>query len=367
MRHGSFTVFITGGTGLIGRAVIVRLLRLRPDVRIAALVRSGERWRSLVTTLGPLAARVVPVRGDITCDGLALATGAQHWLQRHSQVVVHLAADTVFSRSRNEARAVNVDGTRHVLEIANSWHGVERLVHVSTAFVAGGRDGLVAEQDNGAGAGFVNPYEWSKYEAEQLIRECWLPWTIVRPSTVACDSVTGTVTQLNALHFALRLCYQGLAALLPGAEDTPIDVVTTRYVARAIAAVTLRDDLAGETLHLCAGSRSLGLGELLDRTFHIWARDESWKRRGHIRPPLTDLETWRLFTSTVDELGDPALRRVTHALSHFIPQLAFPKWFDTSRADAVLGFGAPTVAAYWSHMVEKLAAVAWEQRCRIAA
>src|SRR5512146_814015 len=163
MRHGSFTVFITGGTGLIGRAVIARLLRQHPDVRIAALVRNRERWRSLVTALGPLAARVVPVRGDITCDGLALATGAQHWLQRHSQVVVHLAADTVFSRTHDEARTVNVDGTRHVLEIANSWQGAERLVHVSTAFVAGGRNGLIAEQDNGADAGFVNPYEWSKY------------------------------------------------------------------------------------------------------------------------------------------------------------------------------------------------------------
>ena len=367
MRPGVFTVFITGGTGLIGRAAIARLLRQHPDVRIAALVRSGEQWRSLVTTLGPLAARVVPVRGDITCDGLALGRGAHHWLERHSRAVVHLAADTVFSRSRDAARAVNVDGTRHVLEMANSWQSVERLVHVSTAFVAGGRDGLIAEQDNGAGAGFVNPYEWSKYEAERLVRDSPLPWIILRPSTVACDNVTGTVTQLNALHFALRLCYQGLAALLPGAEDAPMDVVTTHYVARAIGAVMLRDDLAGETLHLCAGSRSLALGELLDRTFHIWARDESWKRRGHMRPALTDLDTWQLFTHTVDELGDPALRRVTHALSHFIPQLALPKWFDTSRADAALGFCAPTVASYWPRMVEKLAAVAWEQRCRIAA
>ncbi|HWG54682.1 MAG TPA: SDR family oxidoreductase [Gemmatimonadaceae bacterium] len=361
------TVLVTGGTGLIGRAVIARMLRQDPAVHVAALVRRPARWHSLAATLGPLAARVVPIRGDITCDGLALGTGAQRWLRRRACTVIHLAADTTFTRTSEESRATNIDGTRHVLETANTWPGVEQLVHVSTAFVAGELNGLVAERDNGAGAGFVNPYEWSKYEAERLVRDSALPWVIVRPSTVACDTKAGGVTQLNALHFALRLCYQGLAALMPGAEDTPMDTVTTRYVARAIAAVAQRDDLAGQTLHLCAGMRSLPLGELLDRTFHIWATDDAWKRRGHVRPALSDLETYRLFASTVDELGDPVLTRVTHALAHFIPQLAFPKWFDTSRADETLGFRAPAVAEYWPRMVAHLVSRGWDHPCRLVA
>jgi len=146
-----------------------------------------------------------------------------------------------------------------------------------------------------------------------------------------------------------------------------MDTVTTRYVARAIAAVAQRDDLAGQTLHLCAGMRSLPLGELLDRTFHIWATDDAWKRRGHVRPALSDLETYRLFASTVDELGDPVLTRVTHALAHFIPQLAFPKWFDTSRADETLGFRAPAVAEYWPRMVAHLVSRGWDHPCRLVA
>jgi hypothetical protein len=50
---------------------------------------------------------------------------------------------------------------------------------------------------------------------------------------------------------------------------------------------------------------------------------------------------------------------VAHALSHFLPQLALPKRFETARAEALLGAGAPPVRDYWGRMLDHLDATGW--------
>lgn len=93
-------------------------------------------------------------------------------------------------RSTALVRRTNLDGTRHVLELAAS--GTARMCHVSTAFVAGRRPtGVVREDDLDASYGFENPYEESKYLAELAVHE-WSarhgrPVTIFRPSVLVTD------------------------------------------------------------------------------------------------------------------------------------------------------------------------------------
>jgi nucleoside-diphosphate-sugar epimerase len=182
---------------------------------------------------------------------------------------------------------------------------------------------------------------------------------ILRSSTVACDDATGAVTQRNAVHRALRLVHGGLAAMIPGVPGATLDVVPADYVADAIARLALRAGVDGETVNLCAGAGALPLDELLDASFARWERDPAWRRRGVERPSLGDLETWELFVRAVDETGNPRLRAVTHALSHFVPQLALPKRFETARAEALLGAVAPAVSTYWDRMLGHLDATAW--------
>jgi hypothetical protein len=182
---------------------------------------------------------------------------------------------------------------------------------------------------------------------------------ILRSSTVACDDAAGAVTQRNAVHRALRLVHGGLAAMIPGVAGSALDVVPADYVADAVARLALRGGVEGETVHLCAGAGALPLDELLDDCFARWAADPGWRRRAVARPTLGDLETWELFVRAVDETGHPRLREVAHALSHFLPQLALPKRFETARAEALLGDGAPPVRAYWGRMLDHLAATGW--------
>ena len=361
MPDGS-RLLVTGATGLLGAAVLERLLSHDRRMRVVALIRTPERWRPLAASLGAAASRVQPLVGDITREGLGLDASTRRALAGRVTRVIHLAADTSFSRTLAVSRAQNTEGTAHVLALADDC-SAEQVVHVSTAFVAGTGTGFIADDTADARA-WVNAYEQSKHEAEALVRAHRAAWTILRPSTIVCDDVDGRVTQFNAVHRALRLCHAGLASMLPGEEDTLVDVVTTHWVAEAIARCVARDDLHGRTLHLCAGERAMRLGEMIDRTWHRWSADADWRRRGIERPVLTDLDTYRLFEEAVRESADPRLARVVQALSHFVPQLALPKRFDTTGARALAASPAPIPEHFWGAMLDHLHAVAWHSTRR---
>lgn len=347
------SILVTGATGLLGRGVLQRLLVSNAGLHAIVLVRDAARWTQLANSLG-CHDRVTAIEGDLRNPGLGLTSAARRLIARQVTAMVHLAADTTFSNPLAEARAVNTLGTERLLELAHECASPVRVVHVSTAFVAGRRTGPIAEELTTPSAGWVNAYEQSKYEAEQLVRERAAEWIILRPSTVVCDDENGAVTQLNAVHRALRLYRAGLVAMMPGTDHSTIDVVTTDFVANAIARLALRDDAAGRIVHLCAGASALPLGELLDMTFAHWARDLAWRRRGIVRPPLVDLATYALFERSIEEVADPSIKRITRSLSHFVPQLALPKLFDTTNAHALLGSGATPVRDFWPRMLERL-------------
>jgi long-chain acyl-CoA synthetase len=359
--HGDGLVLVTGATGLLG-SLAVRQWAAATRPRLAVLVRDPARWQATEQRLGLLPGTVTALTGDVTDEGLGLSASTRWWLSRHATAVVHLAADTTFSRPLDAARAVNLDGTRHLLEVADSCPFVSRFAMVSTAFVAGRRTGRIPESALTAAdrsVGWVNAYEQSKAEAEALVLASRHDAVVLRSSTVACDDVSGTVTQRNAVHRALRLFHDGLAPMIPGVAETTIDVVPADYVADAVARLALRAGVDGETLHLCAGAGAMPLDELLDASYACWARDLSWRRRGIAQPTLGDMETWELFARSVEETGHPRLRGVTRALAHFLPQLALPKQFETARADALLGAPAPAVRDYWPRVLAHLDDTAW--------
>ena len=351
------TILVTGATGLLGSRIVASLLR-GTDASIVVLVRDPARWQAIAARHGEATSRVTPLRADITRPGLGLdSRAAKRWMGSPT-VVVHSAADIVFSRSLAEARRVNTEGTRNVIELAASFSHA-RFLYVSTAFAVGRRIGTISDGDGAEPVGWVNAYEQSKHEAEALVRSSGMEHVIARPSTIVCDDVCGSVTQINAVHRALRLYHAGLASMMPGSEGTPVDVIPADWAAHAIAKLALAREASGLTVNLCAGEGALPLGALLDRTYALWARDPAWRRRGIARPALSDLPTYELFERSVELVGDARLKRITRSLSHFVPQLALPKHFDTTRARALLGNVAPPVSTYWDRMLEWLLASNW--------
>ena len=340
------TCFITGATGLLGGEVVAQLVSNPGVGTIHALTRAPIVGGS---------PRVVPVAGDVRRDGLGIARAMRDRLAREVTTVVHCAATTSFSQSLDVARATNTEGTRRMLEVTADWPNVRRWVFVSSAFVAGLRTGVIDEADISTGD-WANAYEQSKAEAEALVRDARDDWTIARPATVVCDDATGRVSQINAVHRALRLYFGGLAAMLPSAERSVLDVVTTDYAARGIARLVLARDVERRAFHFCAGRGAMPLGELLDATYDAFLRAPAWRRKGIARPVRTDLETYRMFEAAVEDAGSDRVRQAVRSLGHFVPQLAYPTRFDTTGADALLGAAAPDVASYWTRMVNTLVA-----------
>jgi nucleoside-diphosphate-sugar epimerase len=112
------TVFVTGGTGLTGSNVCQQLIE-RGDA-VKALVRNPDEARALAD-IG-----VELVQGDITDsdDVLRAAKGCD--------AAIHCAALLGgSSQDVNDFRAVNLDGTRHVLD-AGKAHAMRRVVALST-------------------------------------------------------------------------------------------------------------------------------------------------------------------------------------------------------------------------------------------
>lgn len=349
------SILVTGATGLLGRAVVRRLLAGAAQGTVFVLVRDLARWRQVAREL-TLGDGVCPIVGDLRANGLALEANDRTRLRGTVTSILHLGADTTFSAPLERARTINTRGTAHVLELAAECLAPVQVTYVSTAFVAGRRTGVIREDCTKVDA-WVNAYEQSKYEAEQLVRDHGGRWVILRSSTIVCDDLAGHVTQLNAVHRALQLYRAGLVPMMPGTETSSVDVVTTAYVADAITRLMFHDGASGNVVNLCAGVGALSLGELLDITYRRWSSDADWRRRGIARPAIADLPTYALFERTVEEVGNPSIKRLTRALSHFVPQLALPKLFDTTNADALLGSSAPPVRTFWGPMLDHLLAL----------
>jgi nucleoside-diphosphate-sugar epimerase/predicted dehydrogenase len=154
----TWRAFVTGGTGLIGRALVRELSSRRWQVRV--LARSAARAAHLPPAVGI-------IRGGLEDDD-ALREGV-----RDAHVVFHLGAATSGNWDRH--RESTVEGTRRVLAACRE-AGVRRLVHASSLVVYDKR-GRTPESvlDEGApllaSTPSVGAYARGKLDAERLVLE----------------------------------------------------------------------------------------------------------------------------------------------------------------------------------------------------
>jgi nucleoside-diphosphate-sugar epimerase len=215
------------------------------------------------------------------------------------------------------ARRTNVEATRNVLAFAEQIPRLRRFGHVSTAFVAGKRTGRIFEDELEHDRGFQNTYQQSKHEAERHVRRHAdrLPVVVYRPSIVLDGP---NAPGRSAFRYAFELVRRGHVSALPGSASTPVDLVTEDDAARAIARLACATNGSG-AYHVAAGGRAPSLGEIV-APYGVRFLDEeqfSWT-----------MSKWR-----------HERRRLAHVydeLASFIFELAYPKVFDTTEAEAAL-------------------------------
>lgn len=260
MQNDEF-IFLTGATGFVGTQLVQELLRTRPGARLALLIRpgKGQSAEERANAIVPRAERerVEAVSGDVSQPNCGLEPAAYNRLADVTTRVIHSAATVRFDHSLDEARRMNVEGTRNVLDLGARASGLRSFAYVGTAYVAGQRTGLVREDELFVTQGYRNTYEQSKAEAEALVRSRMdsLPAVILRPSIIVGDSRTGVTSSFKMMYWPLKIYARRLWRTVPGYPDAVLDIVPVDFVTASVAHLAFEEAALGSTVHLCAGPR----------------------------------------------------------------------------------------------------------------
>jgi nucleoside-diphosphate-sugar epimerase len=339
---------ITGADGHIGKALAAWLLE-NSDDELLLFVRGEQREQ-----LGALATdeRCRVVRGDLRDAEPFSAIG-----KAQVNGILHCAAVTDFGVDRDTAQAVNVDGTDKLIRFAASCSGLRRFGFVSSLYAAGLRDGAIEEAACDDSAPFANHYEWSKWEAEKLLRNSQgLPWQIYRVATILGEDASGAVVQQNVIHNTLRLLYYGLLSVIPGDPDTRVYMVTTEFVRYAIGRLFL-DANDHETFHISDdGDSAMTLGAIADAVHETFLEDPRFAKQRILKPLFCDRESFDTLVQGIGEFGG-AVSQALESVAPFAPQLYSDKDVRTIRSTGALsGMRTPDsnalLSAVSSHLVE---------------
>jgi thioester reductase-like protein len=342
------TVFLTGFPGFLGVSLTERLLERGESVTCLVqpkyLDTASKHADNLHDLAGVPSNRLTLVTGDITDQNLGLDNPETVWEQ--TSELYHLAAIYDLGVDRAPAEAVNVGGTERILDFA-AQADVERLHYVSTCYVSGRYDGVFGPDDLDVEQSFNNHYEATKFEAEVAVQKRMadgLPATIYRPAIAVGDSQTGETAKYDGLYYMLRLLdrqpWIAMGPVHPPSRRYEFNVVPRDFVVGAIAALSGREETAGEVFQLCNPNpptvrQLLGLcGEALDRRV--------------VRAPVHAGATRRLL-----ERFD-LLARLLDVEPATMDYLAHPTRYvspNTQRALADTGVSCPPLSAYLDNLV----------------
>ncbi|HEX8553908.1 MAG TPA: NAD(P)-dependent oxidoreductase [Sphingomonas sp.] len=192
-------IAVTGATGFVGTALLNHALAAGHQVR--ALARRAQAPQDGVTWIA----------GDLA---------SPRDLMQGADALIHVAG-VVNAPDRAGFAAGNTDGTRTILAAA-TLAGVARFVHTSS---------LAAREPD------LSLYGWSKAQAEALVQDAPLAWTIVRPPAIYGP---GDLDQLDLYRLAAR----GLALLPPRGR---LSLLAVDDLARLLLALATGD--APRTIH----------------------------------------------------------------------------------------------------------------------
>ncbi|MEV8322084.1 NAD-dependent epimerase/dehydratase family protein [Kitasatospora sp. NPDC056731] len=311
-------VLVTGGSGFLGLELCRRLAGRGEEVVSLNRRRSPELERLGVRQhLGDIADPSTVRRALAGCEA-----------------VIHNAALAGVRGPERPYRAVNVDGTRHVLTACRAL-GIRQLVYTSTASVAFTPEGVTGADESLPGPRHHSAaYPRTKAEAEAAVLAANGPdlaTTVLRPHLIWGP---GDPHFLPAL---LRATETG-RLLMPGRGTNLVD---TCHLATAAHAHLLALDrlspghpAAGQAYFIAQGEPR-PLREVVARLLAAAGRHASWRP---VPYPVA------LAAAVLADATTTVLRHHTHhGLSRFLlHQLTRPHWFDLTAARRDLGFEPPT-------------------------
>ncbi|ERL90271.1 fatty acyl-CoA reductase wat [Dendroctonus ponderosae] len=142
-------VFLTGGTGFLGKATIEKLLRNTEVETIYVLIREkkGQTPHMRIDSLfddvlfdrlkkekPKCRNKVEAIAGDCSIAGLGISITDRQRLISNINVILHVAATVNFNEHIKLAYNINVNGTKDLINLAREVQNLKSVVHVSTAY-----------------------------------------------------------------------------------------------------------------------------------------------------------------------------------------------------------------------------------------
>jgi nucleoside-diphosphate-sugar epimerase len=309
-------VLVTGATGFTGGHLAQHLVNCGDEVRALVRARSRERFdRSPLPAIG-----VTAIDGDLV-DATSVRRAAEG-----VEVIYHIAATYREAGQPDSAyRAINVEGTRNVLEAAQA-AGVRRVVHCSTGGVHGHIANPPANEDAPFNPGDV--YQETKLAAEQLAREfgarTGLDVVVARPIGIYGPGDRRFLTMFRGLA---RGRFPMIGSGRPFYHLTFIDDLVEGFrLCGTVAAAR------GRT-YILAGPRYTTLEQLVQMV----------AAELQVKPPRVHLPVWPFWTAgLLCEMICVPLRIEPPIFRRRVDFYTKSRAFDTTRARTELGF-APKV------------------------
>ncbi|VAX23321.1 hypothetical protein MNBD_NITROSPINAE02-993 [hydrothermal vent metagenome] len=264
-------VFITGGTGFVGRNILGALRREGHSIR--ALVRAGSEARL------PYLEGIEVVYGDVTLPA--------DWSGklRGIDAVIHLVGIIrEFPGQNITFEKIHFEGTGAMVEAAKQG-GVKRFIHMSA---------------NGASSDGASEYQTTKYRAEELVKNSGMEWTIFRPSVIFGESD-------GLMEFTSEL--GGVIAFAPvmpvfGDGKYELEPVAIENVAECFVKALSEGAAVNKTFHLGCGSpasyndviQTIGkaVGKVRTKTVNV--------PLGLVEPVARIMGRFRFFPVTADQI-----------------------------------------------------------------
>jgi long-chain acyl-CoA synthetase len=323
-----YKILITGATGSLGNIIIKNLNgQLASDDEIICLVRASSqseargRFNKIFGDI-EFSCKIKVIVADLTNYKCGMGDANYIKLSKEITHILHAAASTRFNLTLKDARLNNVLTTKQILDFAINCNNLERFAHVSTAFVAGKRSGVISEDELDHNKGFLNTYEQSKYEAEKLVikYKTQLPSIILRPSLIQTKKNVHTIDQpQNAITIVQNLIMQDKLPVLPGKKDDKIDIISSDKAAKLIICLLLKKELNTQSFHITQCAEAPTVQTIIGDK----AIEKNILFCGNI-------DNYKLQRDIVLNRR-PELVKIYEKIEIFLLELAYPKVFDNKQ------------------------------------